>query len=127
MNENNDEAQKSDGEEPHIRLKQEENTASNSNSFEVPKSDGEEPHIGSKQQDKHDEKELTFEVNNHVQNEKKGSAAERFFRRKPKNMLPNTMERELDWKTMLEERQKEETKLGNKERKKELGEVHCWR
>ena len=39
---------------------------------------------------------LTFNINNHVQNEKKGSAAERFFRRKPKNMLPNTMERELD-------------------------------
>ena len=40
--------------------------------------------------------ELTFKVNNHVQNEKTGSAAERFFRRKPKNMLPNTMERKVD-------------------------------
>ena len=64
--------------------------------------------------------ELIFKVNNHKQMDKKGSAAERFFRRKPKNMLPNSMEREVDWKTMLEERQKEQTKLETKKGKKSL-------
>ena len=54
--------------------------------------------------------ELTFKVNSHVQNEKKGSAVECFFRGKPKNILPNLMEREVDWKTMLKETQKEQTK-----------------
>ena len=48
---------------------------------------------------------------------KKGSVGERFFRRKPKNMLPNSMEREVYWRTMLEERQKERTKLATKERR----------
>ena len=55
--------------------------------------------------------ELTFKENNHVQNGKTGSEAERFLRSKPKNMLPNTMEREVDWKNMLEERRNEQTKL----------------
>ena len=65
------------------------------------------------------QQELTFKVNNHLQqNEKKGSTAERFFRRKPKKMLPNTMEREVDWKTMRKERQKEQTKLATQKGKK---------
>ena len=33
-------------------------------------------------------------------------------------MLPNSMEREVDWRTMLEERQKEQTKLTTKKGKK---------
>ena len=49
---------------------------------------------------------------------KKGRPTERFFRRKPKNMLSNPIEREVDWKTMLEERQKEQTKLATKKGKK---------
>ena len=51
--------------------------------------------------------DLTFKVNNHTQDGKKGSAAECFLWRKPKNLLSNSMEREVDWRTMLDERQKE--------------------
>ena len=39
---------------------------------------------------------LTFQVNNHIQNGKTGSVAERFLRREPKSMPPNSMEREVD-------------------------------
>ena len=70
--------------------------------------------------------EVTFKVNNLVQNEKTGSAAERFFRRKPKDMLPNTMEREVDRKNVLEERGNEQTKIATK-RKEELIKVPGWR
>ena len=62
--------------------------------------------------------ELTFKVNNYVQNEKTDSAAERWFRRKPINMLPNTMERDIDWKNMPEERRNEQTKLATKKGRK---------
>ena len=61
---------------------------------------------------------MTFKANNHTQDGKNGSAAERFLRRKPKNMLPNSIEREVNWKTMLEERQKAQTKLATKKGKK---------
>ena len=39
--------------------------------------------------------DLRFKVINHTQDGKKGSAAERFLRRKPKNLLPISMEREV--------------------------------
>ena len=55
---------------------------------------------------------------NHVQNGKIGSAAERFLRRKPKSLLPNSMEREVDLSSMLEKRTNEQTKLATKKEKK---------
>ena len=41
---------------------------------------------------------------NMFETEKTGSAAEGFLRRKPKSLLPNSMEREVKWRSMLEER-----------------------
>ena len=40
---------------------------------------------------------LTFQVNNHVQNGRTCTVAERFLRRKAKSLLPNSMGREVDW------------------------------
>ena len=62
---------------------------------------------------------ICFKVNNHVQDELTGSPAERFLRRKPKTLLPNSIEREVDWKSMLTERTNKTTKHveSKKERK----------
>ena len=58
-------------------------------------------------------------MNNHVQDELTGSPAERFQRRKPKTLLPNSIERDVDWKSMLTERTNKTTKHveSTKERK----------
>ena len=55
-----------------------------------------------------------FKVNNHTQNGKTGSAAERLLRRKTISLLPNSKEREVDCRRMFEERTNEETILANK-------------
>ena len=62
---------------------------------------------------------ICFKVNNHVQDELTGSPAERFLRRKPKTLLPNSIERDVDWKSMLTERTNKTTKHveSTKERK----------
>ena len=54
---------------------------------------------------------ICFKVNNHTQSGKAGSAAERFLIRKPKSLFLNSMEREVDWRSMLEETMNEQTKL----------------
>ena len=62
---------------------------------------------------------ICFKVNNYVQDGITGSAAERFFRRKPKSLLPNSIEREVDWRSMITERTNKQAKLATskKERK----------
>ena len=54
---------------------------------------------------------VCFKVNNHVQDGITGSTAKRFFRRKLKSLLPNSLERELDWRSMITERTKKQAKL----------------
>ena len=53
---------------------------------------------------------ICFKVNNHVQDALTDSAAERFLRRKPKTLLPNSIEREVNWRSMLTERTNKTTK-----------------
>ena len=62
---------------------------------------------------------ICFKVNNHVQDELTGSLAERFLRRKPKTLLPNSIDRDVDWRSMLTERTNKTTKhVENKKEKK---------
>ena len=49
-------------------------------------------------------------MHNHVQDTLTSSTAERFLRRKPKSLLPNSIEREVDWRSMLTERTNKTTK-----------------
>ena len=62
---------------------------------------------------------ICFKVNNHVQDGITGSAAKRFFRRKPKSLLLNSVEKEVDWRNMITERTNKQAKLATnkKERK----------
>ena len=54
-----------------------------------------------------------------MQDELTGSPAERFLRRKPKIRLPNSIERDVDWRSMLTERTNKTTKhVENKKEKK---------
>ena len=62
---------------------------------------------------------ICFKVNNHVQDALTGSPAERFLSRKPKTLLPNSIEREVDWRSMLTERTNKTTKhVENKKERK---------
>lgn len=54
----------------------------------------------------------------HVKDMITGCAAERFFRRKPKSLLPNNVEREVDWRNMLTEGTNQQAKLATSKRER---------
>ena len=48
-------------------------------------------------------RESVFLINNHVQ-EHAGSAAERFYRRRPRSVLPNSIRREVHYRDLIRDR-----------------------
>ena len=57
-----------------------------------------------------DLKEIVFDLNAHRQKDQ-GSPHERFFRRRGRNKLPNTIEREIDHRILIERRHEKQVKL----------------
>ena len=56
-------------------------------------------------------KEMCFLINNNIADEKSGSACEKFFRRRPKSCLPNSIRRELDHRTLVRARHDKQVAL----------------
>ena len=57
-----------------------------------------------------DLKEIVFDLNAHRQKDQ-GSPHERFFRRGVRNKLPNSIEREIDYRVLIERRHEKQVKL----------------
>ena len=57
-----------------------------------------------------DLKEIVFDLNAHRQKDQ-GSPHERFFRRGVRNKLPNSIEREIDHRVLIERRHEKQVKL----------------
>ena len=59
-------------------------------------------------------KELVFAINSHKQREGTGSPAQRFFKRTPRDHLPNSRQKETDSEEMMKNRTNKQEKLTNK-------------
>ena len=55
-------------------------------------------------------RESVFLINNHVQ-EHAGSAAERFYRRRPRSVLPNSIRREVHYRDLIRDRHRKQVAL----------------
>ena len=61
-------------------------------------------------------REIIFDINNHIQPDC-GSASERFFRRGPRTVLPNSINREIEHRSLIRARhQKQEKNAKDRER-----------
>ena len=56
-------------------------------------------------------KQICFQVNNNVSDENAGSPNERFFRRRPKSCIPNSIKQELDHRTLVKARHEKQVQL----------------
>ena len=56
-------------------------------------------------------REWTFMINNHVQNDGSGTAAQRFFRRGVRTLLPNSIIREVDHRALIKKRHEKQMKI----------------
>ena len=55
-------------------------------------------------------RELIFDINNHQQPQQ-GSASERFFRRGPRTVLPNSIKREVEHRSLIKARHQKQEKI----------------
>ena len=55
-------------------------------------------------------RELIFDINNHIQPDC-GSASERFFRRGPRTVLPNSINREIEHRSLIRARHQKQEKI----------------
>ena len=56
-------------------------------------------------------REMVFNINNHVQRGDAGSAAQRFFRRGVRTLLPNSIVREIDHRQLIKARHEKQTRI----------------
>ena len=67
-------------------------------------------------------REMLFNINNHVQRGEEGSAAQRFFRRGVRTLLPNSIVREIDHRQLIKARHEKQSRIAME--KADLPRIH---